>query len=152
MSEPSVVHATFTVERSYPPAPARVFAAWASAEAKSRWFAGPDGWSEVRRELDFRVGGRERAHGRFGNGDTTAFDSVYHDIVPDRRIVYVYDMRRNDVHLSVSLATVEFRAQGQGTRLLITEQGVFFGGEEDAGRREAGTRILLQQLEAALRR
>ena len=42
MSEPSVFHATFTIDRIYPAAPARVFAAWASAEAKSRWFVGPD--------------------------------------------------------------------------------------------------------------
>jgi uncharacterized protein YndB with AHSA1/START domain len=37
MTECSVIHDTFTIERSYPAAPSRVFAAFASAEAKSTW-------------------------------------------------------------------------------------------------------------------
>ena len=34
-----VTHATFSLERDYPVAPARVFAAWADPAAKARWFA-----------------------------------------------------------------------------------------------------------------
>ena len=30
-------HATFTIERVYPAAPARVFAAWSNKEAKTAW-------------------------------------------------------------------------------------------------------------------
>ena len=37
MTARSVIHDTFTIERSYPAAPSRVFAAFASAEAKSAW-------------------------------------------------------------------------------------------------------------------
>ena len=39
MSEPSVTHATFVIERSYPKAPGRVFAAFADPDKKRRWFA-----------------------------------------------------------------------------------------------------------------
>jgi hypothetical protein len=35
--------------------------------------------------MDFRVGGRERAKGRFEGGVTTTFDVIYHDIVPRER-------------------------------------------------------------------
>ncbi|MDB5976262.1 MAG: hypothetical protein JWR07_3022 [Nevskia sp.] len=150
MSHPTVIHASFTIDRVYLAAPARVFAAWASAEAKGRWFAGPNGWTQVRREMDFRVGGREHVHGRFGNGETTAFDATYYDIVPEQRLIYVYDMRHNDVHLSISLATIEFKPEGKGTRLTITEQGAFLNGKDDPAGREMGTRILLDQLDAAL--
>ncbi len=44
MTERSVTHATFVVERSYEASPARVFAAWADPAAQARWFAGPDGY------------------------------------------------------------------------------------------------------------
>ena len=55
-----VTHATFSLERSYPAPPARVFAAWADPAAKARWFAGGSGSGH---QLDFRVGGREVARG-----------------------------------------------------------------------------------------
>ncbi len=42
MTERSVTHATFVVERLYDASPARVFAAWADPAAKRRWFTGPD--------------------------------------------------------------------------------------------------------------
>jgi hypothetical protein len=51
----------------------------------------------------------------------------------------------------VSLATVEFMPEGAGTLLIITEQGVFLDGYDDAGAREKGTRVLLDQLDVALR-
>jgi uncharacterized protein YndB with AHSA1/START domain len=42
VTDRSVTHATFVVERSYDAPPARVFAAWADPEAKARWFASPE--------------------------------------------------------------------------------------------------------------
>ena len=52
-----------------------------------------------------------------GDGSRFSFDSVYQDIVPGLRIIHAYDMHRDDVHISVSLATVEIEAAGDGTRL-----------------------------------
>ena len=83
MTDHAVTHAAFTIERRYPVPPQRVFAAWADPETKRRWFAGPD--SEYR--LDFRVGGRGINRAR-RNGTSLGFDSLYRDIVTDRRIVY----------------------------------------------------------------
>jgi hypothetical protein len=46
----------------------------------------------------------------------------------------------------VSLTTVEFVPDGDGTRLVFTEQGVFFDGLEDPAEREHGTGKLLDAL------
>lgn len=143
-------HGTFTIERIYDATPSRVFAAWANVEAKSRWFAGPDQWVQVSREFDFRVGGREYLKGRWKSGSTSTFDARYFDIVPDRRIVYAYDMYVDDAKISVSLATVELAPESGSTRLRFTEQAVFLDGYDDAGSRERGTGALLDSLGKAL--
>jgi uncharacterized protein YndB with AHSA1/START domain len=146
VSERSAVHGTFAIERVYDAAPARVFRAWADPAIKARWFGGIGGWQMLERSIDFRIGGKERLSGRKGSGVVSTFDAVYHDIVPDQRIIYCYDMRLDDVHISASLATVEMRPAGSGTRLTFTEQAVFLDGYDDSGSRERGTRILLEQL------
>jgi uncharacterized protein YndB with AHSA1/START domain len=152
MSERSATHGTFTLERVYDAAPARVFKAWADPAIKARWFVGPSDWQLLERSIDFRVGGTERLSGRKGSGIVSNFDAVYHDIVPDQRIIYCYDMRLDDVRISVSLATAAFAPVGGGTRLTMTEQGVFLDDYDDGGSRERGTRILLEQLGGELSR
>ena len=52
MSQRSVTHATFVLERTYDTSPTRVFAAWADPEAKARWMDGPDEKPDEY-ELDF---------------------------------------------------------------------------------------------------
>ena len=150
MSERSVNHATFTTERSYEASPARVFNAWADPDAKARWFGDPEGTSES--EFDFRVGGYERSRGSMGDDGTFAFDARYHDIVADERIVYTYDLRINDVLLSVSLASVELSPAGTGTRLVYTESGAFLDGHDDPKLRERGTIEILDALGRELER
>jgi len=145
-----VVHGSFTVRREYPAPVAMVFNAFADKQAKAKWFAGPDGWKELIRDMDFRVGGQERAKGRFPNGHESDFQCEYRDIVPNERIVYVYDMYVNGTKISVSLATVSFETVGKGTKLTITEQGAFLDSYDDAGGREHGTGILMDQLGKSL--
>jgi uncharacterized protein YndB with AHSA1/START domain len=152
MTKRSTDHDTFVIDRTFAFNREFVYAAWTSAEAKSQWFVGPSGWELQLRELEFRVGGRERLKGRRPDGTTSLFDARYYEIVPNERIVYVYEMHTNDVRASISLATIEFKERKEGTGLTITEQGVFLDGYDDAGRRERGTQVLIDQLEQALRR
>jgi uncharacterized protein YndB with AHSA1/START domain len=147
----SATHSTFVIERRLAFAPAAVYAAWADPHAKGRWFVGPDDWKKSGHRLDFRIGGSERVSGGPPGGPVHHYHAVYQDIVPDERIVYIYDMHLDANRISVSLATVEFTPDAGGTRLRLTEQGVFLDGYDDAGAREEGTRGLLDQLEAALR-
>jgi uncharacterized protein YndB with AHSA1/START domain len=137
-----VEHTTFTVERVYAAAPGRTFAAWSDPEAKSRWYSDPD--EEL--ELDFRVGGYERHGGTLPDGREYAYRARFWDIVPDRRIVYTYEMVLDGIRISVSVATAEFTAEGDGTRLTFTEQGAFLDGHEVPGSRANGMGALLDEL------
>jgi uncharacterized protein YndB with AHSA1/START domain len=142
MSEPSVEHAAFVVERTYDASPDRVFAAWSDPRAKARWH----GVSEEEFELDFRVGGWERHRGMLPDGREYTFQALYQDIVPGRRIVYTYDMLLDGTRISVSVATAEFRPEPDGTRLVFTEQGAFLDGHELPAGREQGMGSLLDSL------
>ncbi|MFI4998888.1 MAG: SRPBCC family protein [Reyranellales bacterium] len=150
MSKRSAVHATFTLERTYAAQPERVFHAWSDTKAKARWFAPPAGYTQTPLKSDFRVGGKESISSTPPGKEPHTFDATYWDIVPNERIVYVYEMHIGAARISVSLATIEFKPAGSGTRLVLTEQGVFLDGYDDAGSRERGTRGLLDQLGAAL--
>jgi uncharacterized protein YndB with AHSA1/START domain len=148
----SVVHATFSLERSFDAPVERVFRALSDEKAKSKWFAGEEGrWQLMERQMDFRAGGRERLKGRWDSGVVSTFDAVYHDIIPNERIIYTYEMHLDETRISVSLATLQLQAETpQRTTLKITEQGAFLDGYDDAGSREHGTGFLLERLGASL--
>lgn len=150
MTERSIIHATFVIERTYEASPARVFAAWSSPQAKGRWFVGPDQWEKSNHQMDFRVGGHESVSGGPPAGPIHHFNSTFQDIVPDNRIVTTYEMHMDEVRISVSLATVELKAEGAGTRLIYTEQGAFLDGYDTVDSRERGTSDLLDNLGKAL--
>ena len=145
MTDRSVAHGSFTIERTYPASPARVFAAFASLEAKSRWFGPPAETFTGDQELDFRVGGRELFTSKHENASYT-FEAVYYDIVPDQRIVTAYEMYQDDARMSVSVATVELTPAGNGTHLVLTEQGAFLDGIDKNEYRQQGTTGLLDKL------
>jgi uncharacterized protein YndB with AHSA1/START domain len=150
----SAVPATFVIDRTYDASPTRVFAAFSDPAVKARWFAGPEEWGPDERTMDFTVGGRETSRGgpKEGPNARHAMDGRYYDIVPGERIVFAYDMHLADVRISVSLLTMEFAPAGSGTRLTLTEQGVYLDGYDNAGQREEGTRELLNSLGRELAR
>jgi uncharacterized protein YndB with AHSA1/START domain len=152
MTDRSVIHDTFSIERTYPAAASRVFAAFASAEAKGAW--GDTGGLESAEgeagidEFDFRPGGRER-FGHKWEGTTYRYDALYYDIVPDQRIVYSYEMYADDARISVSVATIEFAKSGDDTALTWTEQGAYLDGidgPQAPALRKGGTTEMLDGL------
>jgi uncharacterized protein YndB with AHSA1/START domain len=134
MSDHSIVHATFTLERTYPLPPPEVFNAWADQKVKARWFAGdPSDY-----ELDFRPGGIER-NSVVHEGKHITWESLYREIVSDERIVYTSVLAENDSVATASLTTVEFVPDGDGTRIVLVEAGAYLDGREQPAWREQGT-------------
>ncbi len=158
MEQPSVIHSTFVIERSYPATPERVFAAFADPLKKRRWFAEEhEGQTVEAFEMDFRVGGSERARFRFKEGTpfpgtALANDGTYQDIVPNRRIVLTSTMSLGERHISASLLTFEMLATEKGADLVFTHQGAFFEGSGGPKLREAGWHKLFEQLSEELAR
>jgi uncharacterized protein YndB with AHSA1/START domain len=135
MTDRPVIHDTFAIERTYPAPASRVFAAFASKEAKDAWGDTGDltepGADAGGAEFDFRIGGHERFG--FGyQGISYRYDARYYDIVPDQRIIYSYEMFADGVRISVSVATIELVATVDGTALTWTEQGAYLDGFDGA--------------------
>jgi uncharacterized protein YndB with AHSA1/START domain len=153
MEERSVIHSTFVIERSYPAAPELVFAAFADPSKKRRWFVEGDGHDVEHYEMDFRVGGKESARFRFKEGTplkgiACTNDTIYQDILPNRRVVFASTMTIGEKCISASLGTVAFLPSETGTDLIFTHQGAFFEGADGPEMREAGWGKLLERLAA----
>jgi len=151
MTEPTVTHSTFVLERSYPVQPERVFAAFADPVKKRRWFVEGDHHTVEHYEMDFRVAGREVARLRMKEGTpiagmTLVNSTVYQNIVPSRRIVSASTMRLGEQCISASLVTIELLPSEAGTTLICTHQGAFFEGADGPAMREAGWIKLLEKL------
>ncbi|MGA3187508.1 MAG: SRPBCC family protein [Bryobacteraceae bacterium] len=157
MEDQSVLHSTFVVERSYPCSPERVFAAFADPVKKRRWFVDREGNEVEHFELDFRVGGKENTCIRYLNdspikGMTITNDTIFQNIVPNRRIVFASSMMLGENCISATLVTVELLPSESGTDLVFTHQGAFFEGSGGPAMREAGWHTLLERLAQELLR
>ena len=145
MTNRSTIHASFTIERTFPVPPERVFQAFADPAEKAKWFGGSD-WENIERAFDFRPGGGETEVSRSPEGVEVGFYVHYYDIVPNERLVYSYDMTNGPERASLSVATIELEPVDGGTRYVHTECGAFLDGHHDPVGREEGTVGLIDQL------
>jgi uncharacterized protein YndB with AHSA1/START domain len=139
----NLIPAGFVIERQYDATPERVFACYSSAEAKLAWLGCHSNWAYS--TFEFREGGREIG------GDPTespayAFEGVYHQIIPGRRIAYAYRMTRDGVFFASSVTSIDLEPVNGGTRLTFSEQSLFTDGPDTPAQREEGTNWGLDQL------
>ncbi|GAA3339333.1 SRPBCC family protein [Amorphoplanes nipponensis] len=150
-SQRRLARAGFTLTRDYPVPVARVWDSFAREEQKLAWWGAGDAIEPSEWAFDFRVGGHDVAEGKFHQGPVTRYEATYTDIVEHVRIVTTYDMWLDGVHMSTSVASLEFEPIGAGTRFTHVEHGVFFDRfAADGPDREHGSRGLLDALGAYL--
>jgi uncharacterized protein YndB with AHSA1/START domain len=154
MVEPTVIHDTFVIERTYPAPIERVFAFLSDPAKKRRWYADDTSGAEEF-EMDFREGGTERNRYRMNErtpfpGAILANDGTYQDIVPGRRIVLATSMTLANRRISCSLITFELLGKDGATELILTHQGAFFEGSGGPQMRKEGWERLLEGLGEAL--
>jgi uncharacterized protein YndB with AHSA1/START domain len=138
-----ITHSTFTLERRYPATVERVFGAWANPEARRRWMA-----QGAEHSQDFVVGGLETVKGFDGEGRALTYAARYAEIVPNERILTTSTLHTEDRLSTVSVTSVEFRAEDADTLLVLTEHGIYLSGQEQPEWREHGTAQQLDTLAA----
>ena len=147
----TAVHETIVLERHYDAPPERVFQAFADPDVKGQWFVGPEDWpTQGESTLDFREGGLETSAAGPLGGDLCYYTSRFVDIVANERIVHTYEMARFGRRMSVSVQTIELSAEPGGTRLVLTDQGVYLDGRDNPAQRREGISLDLDQLGKAL--
>jgi uncharacterized protein YndB with AHSA1/START domain len=121
MSHRAAQHSTIVVLRTYDAPVARVYAAISDPDQRLRINGGGD-LTVTAEQADLSVGGRDVF--RFGRGDNLRFrrESIYHDIVPERRIVSTEIVSAGDMRLWVAATTLEFTQVGERTQLKVTAQ------------------------------
>src|ERR1700757_2547703 len=127
MSDQTVVHNTFVIERKYPHPVEKVFGAFADASKKRRWFAEGHNHDVEEFTMDFRVGGSEHSAYRFKPGTpfpgvALVSEGVYLDIVTNQRIVQAAQMTIGGKLISATMVTIELLPTADGTELLCTHQ------------------------------
>ena len=70
--------------------------------------------------------------------------------MPNERIIFSYDMKLDDVRISVSQTTIELKPSDSGTKLVFTVYGAFLDSYDDAASREHGSGWLLGKLGQSL--
>jgi uncharacterized protein YndB with AHSA1/START domain len=138
-----VTHSTFTLERRYPASVERVFEAWASPEARKRWMA-----QGAEHSQNFVVGGLETVKGFDAQGRPLTYEAQYAEIVANERILTTSTLRTGERLSTVSITSVEFQAEDDGTLLVLTEHGMYLPGQEQPAWREQGTAQQLDTLAA----
>ena len=146
MTHASMMHATRVMERTYAASPARVFRAWEDPEVRRLWGT-PSDEVEIRNDAaDFRIGGEDVQSCMVGGEAVATVVGRYHDIVPDRRIIYTEVISEPGTLQGMSLVSAEFIPAGNGTRLVLTLQTVAVDGSDLLDGVAAGWTSALERL------
>jgi uncharacterized protein YndB with AHSA1/START domain len=138
-------HATIILERSYRAPLERVFSEFANPVARARW-SPPSNDVLIYDETDFRAGGRDVFRCGPQNDPKFRGETLYHLIVPNKRVVSSETLDADGQRLAVSLNTLDFEATDKGTNLKLTVQMVSLAGPGIIEGYESGNKSALENL------
>ena len=134
--------ATFRLERSFAASPEDVFDAWTNPKVLERWWSVQSSQGAPRCEVDLRVGGRYVLRMRDDTGELHIVGGEYREVDRPRRLVYTWrwegDGGPHPGH--VSIVTVEFRADGGMTTVVLGALRAGLRGVAHAPRRRMASR------------
>jgi uncharacterized protein YndB with AHSA1/START domain len=122
----------------------RVFAAWTQPELLKQWW-GPGMFDTVSAEIDLRVGGSYELVLEPGS---MRLVGEFREITPPERLVYTWQWAENVPDTRESLVTVEFRALGDRTEVVLLHDN--FAGPGPVEMYDEGWRSGLEKLRAFL--
>jgi uncharacterized protein YndB with AHSA1/START domain len=130
-----------------------VFKAWTDASQFKQWFgaAACDGGALQSVKVDARVGGKYRLQVRRADGEFYTTVGVYREVKPPERLVFTWAFEKDgsgeefgEVEPPETLVTLEFRARGKQTELILTHEN--FASPESRDRHEQGWTRCLNEL------
>jgi uncharacterized protein YndB with AHSA1/START domain len=108
-----------------------VFKAWTDANHFRQWFsrAACEGSTVESVRIDARPGGRYRIQSRHADGEYFTTVGVYREVKPPERLVFTWQFEKDgsggnfgEVEPPEMLVTVEFKARGEQTELVLTHE------------------------------
>jgi uncharacterized protein YndB with AHSA1/START domain len=116
-SDVQITGGTLRITRVFDAPRSIVFAWWSDPARLSQWSGCKDATAcEV--VMDFRVGGSFTQKMRIGDKGDFTFTGYYDEIIVPERISYRADFGR-----TVTRVTIEFHADGDRTRIVLTQEG-----------------------------
>ncbi len=131
----------------------RVFRAWTDPNQFRQWFgaAACEGSSLESVKMDARVGGKYRLQVRRADGEYFTTVGVYREVKPPERLVFTWQFEKDgagdqfgEVEPPEMLVTLEFKARGTQTELILTHEK--FASEESRDRHQEGWTRCLKEL------
>ena len=137
---------TIAIVSKFKASPEEVWRAWTDPKRLKLWMAPSDAFSVPLVETDVRVGGRYHFVMKSPDGEEHDVSGVYSEVILHRKLVYTWAWKSTPER--ESLVTVELRAAGSGTELMLKHEQFFDADARD--RHQQGWDGCLGRLERLL--
>jgi uncharacterized protein YndB with AHSA1/START domain len=117
------------VRRTIRASPERIYDAWTTAEALTRWFAPSADFTTVVHAAELRVGGHYRIEMRHSSGASHVAVGTYRELARPTRLSFSW--RWEGTAMADSLVTIELSPAGPDTELVLTHGGFSTEAERD---------------------